>query len=247
MTSGFLWHIRPSDTGRQLVLFPFLGGFGASFNQLVNRLSGDWDVWAVNPPGHGPSSAAPVHCVGELVRGYVESLQGVLAPDAVFFGHSMGGIIAHHVLAAVSVDPAFANRRPTHLVLSATVAPGQLVVNGLDALPEAELLDHLRTFAVIPDEVANDRSMIDLFLPAFRADYRVLQDARTVPVPTLDVPSTLILGELDTQTPPGTCAAWQQHFDEPIQIRVLKGEGHMFVTSAFEAVDHILNDVAAAA
>ena len=247
MTADSLWNIRPSATGRQLVLFPFLGGFGASFNHLVNQLSGDWDVWSVNPPGHGPSRAALVRQLDQLVRGYVDVLRDVLQPDAVFFGHSMGGIVAHHVLAQVSADPAFAGRRPTHLVLSATVAPGQLSVAGIGNLSDAELLNHLRRFTAIPDEVANDRSMVEIFLPAFRADYHVLQDATSATVPTLDVPSTLILGSLDTQTPAGTSAAWQNHFVGPLQTHVLEGEGHMFITSAFEELDVILNDVAAAA
>ena len=241
------WHIQPSATGRQLVLFPFLGGFGASFNHLAPRLSGDWDVWAVNPPGHGPSTAALVHRLDELVRGHADSLRGVLKPGAVFFGHSMGGIVAHHVLAALTVDPAFSGRIPTHLVLSATVAPRQLLVSGIGNLSDAALLEHLRRFTAIPDEVANDPSMVEIFLPSFRADYHVLEDARTSKVPTLDVPGTLILGALDTQTPAGTSTAWQTHFVGPIQTHVLKGEGHMFITSAFDALDLILNNVAAAA
>ncbi len=44
MIGNTFWNLRPSATGRQLVMFPFLGGFGASYNRLVSELDEDWDI-----------------------------------------------------------------------------------------------------------------------------------------------------------------------------------------------------------
>lgn len=242
-TSSLLWNLRPSSTGRQLVMFPYLGGFGASFNGLVGHLSGDWDVWTVNPPGHGPSPLAAHRRLGPLVDCYLDALHEVLRPGAVFFGHSMGGIVAYHVLLAMAGRPALRDRRPGDLVLSASCAPRDLSIAGLATCSDQELLQHLSGFGAIPVEVAADPALVAYFLPAFRADYQVLEEAKRRPAARLDVSTRLVLGEHDSHTPDGTASAWQDYLARPIRTHVLPGEGHMFVRHAFEPLDAIVNDV----
>ncbi|WP_197034784.1 thioesterase II family protein [Glycomyces sp. NRRL B-16210] len=247
MSTPLLWNLRPSETGRQIVMFPFLGGFGASYNRLVKELSGDWDVWTVNPPGHGPSTEPPYRRLVSLVDRYLTALRDVLRPDAVFFGHSMGGVVAYHVMLAMAARPSFEGRRPTDLVLSACRGPRRLQIAGNATLPERELLERLLAFGAIPAEVAEDRSLIDLFLPAFRADYQVLEDARRMPVATLDVRARLVLGSNDPQAPASSSAEWQEHLAEPIRTHVLDGEEHMFVLSATGKLDRIFAELRDAA
>lgn len=242
-TSSVLWNLRPSATGRQLVMFPYLGGFGASFNGLVGHLSGDWDVWTVNPPGHGPSNMPAHRRLGPLVEGYLDALQEILLPGAVFFGHSMGGIVAYHVLTEMAERPEFRHRRPGDLVLSACCAPCDLSIAGHAASSDQDLLRHLSGFGAIPSEVAGDPALVAYFLPAFRADYEVLEEAKGRPVVRLDVATRLVLGEDDDHTPDGTASAWQDYLTRPLRTEVLPDEGHMFVRHAFEPLDAIVNDV----
>ena len=244
MSASTLWRLRPSDTGRQIVMFPFLGGFGASFNHLVRTLDGDWDVWTVNPPGHGPSTEPPHRRLDGLVDRCLEDLRDVLRPDAVFFGHSMGGVVAYHVLLAMSGHPAFEGRSPLDLVVSAARAPRELQVEGRATLPERELLRQLLNFGAIPAEVAGDRSLIEMFLPAFRADYHVLEEARRRPPAKLGVRTTLVLGGRDPQAPPNSVAGWRDYIAEPIRVHVLDGAEHMFVLHAPERLVPILDDFA---
>lgn len=241
MTASLLWNLRPSTTGRQIILFPFLGGFGASFNRLVRELSGDWDIWTANPPGHGPSGEPCQPRLRGLVEDYLAALGRVLRPDAVFFGHSMGAIVAYHVLSCLDEDPFLSWRRPTDLVLSASAAPRDVQVAGCSSLPEQQLLEHLRSFGALPDEVLRDRSLVELFLPAFRADYRVLAEARLIPPRPLDVRTQLVLGEDDPHTPPGTEQAWQGYVADPLLTHVVPGAGHMYVLHDSAPLDRILN------
>lgn len=243
MSTPLLWNLRPSETGRQIVMFPYLGGFGASYNGLVRELSGDWDVWTVNPPGHGPSTEPPYQRLVSLVDRYLAALREVLKPDAVFFGHSMGGVVAYHVLLAMAARPSFADRRPTDLVLSACRGPRWLQIAGNADLPEAELLRRLVAFGAIPTEVAEDRSLIELFLPAFRADYRVLEDVLRMPPAILDVRTRLVLGEDDPQAPASAADEWRECIAGPIRTCTLDGAGHMFVLDAVERVDRLLADL----
>lgn len=243
MSSGVLWHPRESSDGRQIILFPFLGGFGASFNGLVERLGDDWDVWTVNPPGHGPSVLPAMNSLDELIDLYLDELDGVLRPGALLFGHSMGAVVAYHALLRMSGRPEFDRRRPTDLVLSASAAPSELPVVGFANLPEPELMRHLQSFGTFPAEVVRDRSMMDLFLPAFRADYEVLEEIRRRPLTRLDVPAHLVLGERDSQTPPGTPQAWQEYLVRPLRHHHLDRAEHMFVLDEPESVVRVLEEL----
>ncbi|RPF22276.1 thioesterase II family protein [Myceligenerans xiligouense] len=247
MSTSVLWNSRPSDVGRQIVMFPFLGGFGASFNGLTGTLEEDWDVWTVNPPGHGSSTLPPVHRLDDLVDLYLGNLRDVLKPGAVFFGHSMGSVVAYHVLLAMAADAGFAGRRPTDLVLSASAAPRHLPVQGYGALPEDELIRHLRSFGTFPEEVVQDADLMAMLVPAFRADYQVLEDARRRPVTLLDVRTRLILGALDSQTPAGSTEAWQDYLAAPIRHHLLADQGHMYVLDAPARVGRILDELSGAA
>ncbi|MDO5684358.1 MAG: alpha/beta fold hydrolase [Propionibacteriaceae bacterium] len=211
-----------------------MGGYGASFNRLLGSLQGDWDVWTVNPPGHGPSLTTPEERLDDLIAHYRACLGPIFRPDAVFFGHSMGAVVAYHVAAALADDPLFAGRAPSLLVLAASAAPRDLAVAGCADLDDDALLEHLRRFGAIPDAVAAERSLLDLFLPSFRADYRILDQARVLPPVPLDVPAWLVLGSEDPHTPAGTPWAWADYLaDEPL-THVIPGAGHMFVVDPVE-------------
>ncbi|GAB3166452.1 surfactin biosynthesis thioesterase SrfAD [Myceligenerans halotolerans] len=243
MSSSVLWNLRASETGRQIVMFPFLGGFGASFNALIATLEEDWDVWTVNPPGHGSSALPPVHRLDDLVDLYLGNLRDVLKPGAVFFGHSMGSVVAYHVLLAMAADAGFDGRRPSDLVLSASAAPRHLPVQGYGALPEEDLIRHLRSFGTFPEAVARDKGLMAMFVPAFRADYHVLEEVRRRPATPLHIRTRLILGGLDSQTPAGSAEAWQDYLATPIRHHLLAGQEHMYVVDAPAQVGRILDDL----
>lgn len=243
MSTSMLWNLRPSDTGRQIVMFPFLGGFGASFNALIETLEEDWDVWTVNPPGHGSSAHPPVCRLDDLVGLYLKNLREVLKPGSVFFGHSMGSVVAYHVLLAMAADAGFDGRRPGDLVLSASAAPPHLPVQGYGALPDDDLIRHLRSFGTFPEEVVRDKNLMAMFVPAFRADYQVLEEARRRPVTQLDIRTQLILGGRDTQTPLNSAKEWQAYLATPIRHHLLAEQGHMYVLDGPAPVGRILDEL----
>jgi external thioesterase TEII len=243
MNTPMLWNLRPSDAGRQIVMFPFLGGFGASFNALIDTLQEDWDVWTVNPPGHGSSTHPPVSRLDDLVDLYLENLHRVLKPGSVFFGHSMGSVVAYYVLLAMATDAGFDGRRPSDLVLSASAAPRYLPVQGYRAMPEEDLIRHLRSFGTFPEEVARDKDLMAMFVPAFRADYHVLEEARRRPVTQLDIRTRLILGGRDPQAPVNSTAAWQAYLATPIRHHLLAEQGHMYVLDSPAQVGRILDEL----
>lgn len=241
MKDSTFWNRRPSATGRQLIMFPFLGGFGASYNQLIADLEGDWDIWTVNPPGHGPSRQPLSTNLDSLLTHYLTDLESILKPNAVFFGHSMGSVVAYYLLISMSEHPKFSHRMPHDLVLSGSCAPRYLPVTGSTELSDRDLVSHLMSFGGIPEEIAQDKSLIDMFLPSFRADYQVLEQAKMRPVGKLEVHPYLVFGGRDPQIPTDTPAAWQEYFSLPVKTHVLAEAEHMFVLHSTAELNRILN------
>ena len=75
-----------------------------------------------------------------LVAAYVEEVTALLRPDAVLFGHSMGAVVAYHVLRALRERPRAAGRLPRTLVLSASCAPQHVPAEGYADLSDSALL-----------------------------------------------------------------------------------------------------------
>ena len=201
----------------------------------------EWDT--ANPPGHGPSPVPPLTDLASLRTHYLDALRDILKPDAVFCGHSMGSVVAYHLLACMHRLPAFADRMPSDLVLSGSCAPHHLPMAGKADLADTDLVLHLASFGAIPDEVVKDKSLMDLFVPAFRADYKVLEEMRTTPTENLPIRARLVFGGRDPQIPEDTPAAWQKYFASPVKTHVLEREEHMFVLHTTEALNQILNRI----
>ena len=245
MTTATFWNPRPSANGRQIVFFPYLGGFGAAFNQLVGRLGDGWDVWTANPPGHGPSRLPLLDRLPALVEHYLRELPAVLRPGAVLYGHSMGGVVAWCVARAIELEGRLP--LPSELVLSASRAPRDHGAIDWSHAGGPELRRHMLDFGAIPPLIADDPELLDSFLPVFRADYAVLEEARDVEPAPLGVPARLLLGELDHYTTADAANSWADYLRRPPLVHTLPGAGHMFVQDRPEAIARILEGVLATA
>ncbi|RCK09747.1 hypothetical protein DT075_33400 [Bacillus licheniformis] len=55
----------------QLICFPFAGGYSASFRPLHEHLKTDFDMLAIEPPGHGTNRMALVDNLEKLADLYI--------------------------------------------------------------------------------------------------------------------------------------------------------------------------------
>lgn len=81
-----------------MILLHMAGGGSVVFGPLLSRLSRYFSVVAPDLPGHGQSD--PVKLDVPLLEAYarwsLDFLDGLGVKDAVFAGHSMGGMVAMH-------------------------------------------------------------------------------------------------------------------------------------------------------
>jgi surfactin synthase thioesterase subunit len=211
-----------------LVCIPPAGGGASAFAAWTASLPQWIDVCAVAAPGREARiGEPPVRSIAEIAEPVCAEVAGLGLPVAVL-GHSLGswiGLELVRLLRAVAVPvvrffPVAA--RPPH-------AGGRLKL-GEDP---AALVAYLRELGGTPEDVLRDRALLELVLPALRADL-ALAAAHPATVAPVDVPSTIVCGADDSGVPVGLAERWRELVGECEQL-VFPG-GHFVLHSARDAV-----------
>jgi medium-chain acyl-[acyl-carrier-protein] hydrolase len=212
----------------KLVCLPFAGGSSAPFYRWRSRLP-DWiELAPVSLPGHdGRLHEPPFTDLRKLVAVLVDDIQTALDQPFVLLGHSMGAWLAFEMARELRRRGALL---PELLVVSASRAP-HLRSDGppIYQLPESELLEALtQSYGGIPTEVSSSRELLQLLLPALRADLQMIETHRYAEELPLDVEILALGGIDDAAVSPAQLEGWRRHATRACSVRLLPG-GHFFL------------------
>ena len=204
-----------------LVVFPHAGGSAAAYRDLTRRLQGDFDVHCIELPGHGRLRQQPfLQDMPQIVEFALERTRAVSPQPAAFFGHSMGAWVAFLVAGQMT------EAAPRHLFVSAARPPHLGVHRKLLRADPDEFVRELQRLGGVPPELLADRDALDLFLPALRADLRLLEPFQPPRARPLDVPITVLRATGDDITD-GDAAAWSDTTSAACRVHTLPGS-HFF-------------------
>ncbi|MEV6173549.1 alpha/beta fold hydrolase [Streptomyces sp. NPDC051954] len=232
-----------SGKGPLLVCFPHAGGSATAYVPLARALPADFDVVSVQYPGRQDRYRdAPFTALAPLVEAVAEELAPELAADRgrpyALFGHSMGAIIAFETarLLAGRELPV-----PQRLFLSGRGAPVPRI-SAQDRLygdyDDADVLAEVRRLGGTDQAMLDDPEMLEIVLPALRADYRALGTYRWDGGEPLAAATTVLVGDSDPMVTVQEAQSWREHTSGDFALKVFSG-GHFYL------VDH-LGGVAAA-
>lgn len=219
---------KAPDAACRLVLFPHAGGGAAGYYRLA-KLMPEWlEVVAVVPPGREARMREPfLEQISDMAQGAIDALADLPDRPQVFFGHSMGAIIAFeatHMLAGGKKGA------PRHLFLSGRRAPGP--VQGetpLSGLPAEGFVDAISSrYGGIPRQVMDDKELLNLFLPVIRADIAAIERYACPARPPLNVTITLIGGMADPQCSDAAWAGWRNTTTREVEHLRFAGD-HFFL------------------
>ncbi|MER8014049.1 thioesterase II family protein [Streptomyces griseoluteus] len=228
---------RPPTTPpeRHLYCFPHSGGLPAEYIRWGQYLSGT-QVYGVCLPGRGGRIAEPpLTDLDTVVHALLAETRFVAPYD--LFGHSLGALVAYQTtreLAARGLP------LPERLIVSAFPAP-HLPRHGarLSGLPDAELIAVLNErYGGIPPQVAADPELLAVLLPAFRADFALLENHRHRESGPLPVPLVVLGGAADGITA-DQLDAWDRHSTAPVRRHTFQG-GHFYFRDDMASVAAVL-------
>jgi medium-chain acyl-[acyl-carrier-protein] hydrolase len=223
--------VRPS---LRLYAFPFAGGTGAFYHSWARQLPPQVELCGILLPGRHGRLKEPLYTrMGELVETLAHIVSAQDDVPFLFFGHSMGAVLAFELAHHLRQTDGMA---PCHLIVSGHRAP-QLPNPRPDIfrLPTDRFIEALKLFNGTPAQLLEDRELMELLLPALRADFEMLSQLVYVERGPLPFPITAFGGLLDSEAQEDEIHAWSAHTNKTFEAAFFEG-GHFFVSECLPEV-----------
>jgi len=210
----------------RLVCVPYAGGAASLFHAWGPALPHDVELQAVQLPARQDRrrehAMTRVTAIVDVLAGAMTALPPV--PTAIF-GHSFGALVGFELARRLSADGA----PPFCLIASARRAPHlPLAHPPLHKLPDTDFFAGMNRYCGTPWDRLRDPDLVELALPALRADFEAIEtftyDARG----PLDVSTVVLRGRRDTTMPLESALAWGEVVSREIRLHEIDA-GHFFV------------------
>jgi len=219
---------QPNPQARlRLFCFPYAGGGASIYAPWSRLLPPEIEIAAVQLPGRESRiGERAISDLGELTAAMGAALAPFMDRPFAFFGHSNGGLMAFALTRLLRRE---GRTLPLRLIASGRPAP-QVTLDAPTTydLPEAEFHDTLRRFAGTPEEVLQNREIMELITPMLRADFQLGEAYAYTPEPPLSIPLAAYGGVQDLEVPGWSIEAWRDQAAGEFRSVMFPG-GHFFI------------------
>jgi medium-chain acyl-[acyl-carrier-protein] hydrolase len=214
----------------RLFCFPYAGGAAIAFRGWPDGLPASLEVWAVQLPGRGARMReSPYRQFTPLLTDLSAAIIPFLDIPFVFFGHSLGALIAFELSRLFTGQ---SGRSFVRLIVSGCKAPHLLDQNqGVSKLPDPEFVEKLRMLDGTPREVLENKELLQIFLPTIRADYSVFESYFLTNDQAQDTEFSIYGGRQDPEINADELEAWKIYTKAPGELKMFQG-GHFFLQSS---------------
>nr|WP_277628435.1 alpha/beta fold hydrolase [Arsenicicoccus dermatophilus] len=213
--------------GSSVVLFPYAGGAPRAYQHVAGHLR-DHRVDAVTYPGRDhlldTGEASSIQTLARQVADEVLSRPDADDSTVLLVGHSLGAFVAYETALALA-----GAERHSRVVL---VASGQNppLPRGTVPVPcpmtDTEIVADIVRQNPASRQVWADEALRDFFLPAVRADYRLLREYRPSGGAVEEV--HLVVADDDTEVDHSVVGRWQEFSHRALRVTRVSG-GHMYL------------------
>ncbi|WP_329791958.1 thioesterase domain-containing protein [Lentzea sp. DG1S-22] len=224
----------------RVVCFPHSGGSARSFAAWAEYVPPHTELVGVQYPGRGDRFAeAPAHDVRQMAAGIATELLRGDTGKLVFFGHSLGALVAYET--AVMLRDAGAP--PQLLMVSGSPAPHRAGGGTTHQLDDEALWATVCALGGVEPAVADDPELRDILLPTLRADIRASElYAPKAVTPALSCPIRCYHGVGDPLVDRAELGQWSAYTTARFSVRSRDGAHfHVWVDPA-ELVADVLED-----
>jgi medium-chain acyl-[acyl-carrier-protein] hydrolase len=232
---------RISGPAFRLFCLPYAGGGAAGYAQWPAAFGRDVEVCPIELPGRQTRwRERPFTRVGSLATALREALADDLDVPYALFGHSMGALLAFELARTLRREGA---PGPRVLFVSGAPAPQlpRLQPNTHDQ-PDSAVLDRLRAMGGVAEQLCAEPELVELLLPAIRADFEVCETYEHRDEPPFSFPIVAFTGTEDGEAPPERMVPWSEQTTGPFERHLLPGD-HFFPHSAQAALLEVVRSV----
>lgn len=226
----------------RLYCFSHAGGSATDFRPWRRLFDTSFEICAIELPGRGARRPEePRHHLAELAGELGRAIAAEACMPFAFFGHSLGGLLAFETARYCQLNGL---ATPVHLFASGCAAPQHRNLSrGISDMPTAELITVLKDYNRTPPEVLANAELMEIVLPAIRADFAMAEKYVYIPASPLPMPITVLAGTQDKGMSPAQAEAWARETTAQCRVQFFEG-GHFFLDDHLPAVSEcILSDL----
>jgi len=232
------WYVCPHPNPgaeTRLFFFPYAGGGPSVFSQWLIELPNYLEGTIAHYPGRGSRyQEPPIKSLTILVERLYQAIQPLLDKPFVFYGHSLGGLVAFELILRLRKNNL---PQPAILFVSACESPHLYDPHPLiHKLPDAEFIKALQDLNGTPSELLQHADLMTLLLPMLRADFEAIENYRHEPgEPLLHIPIIAFGGLDDRRVSREHLEGWALHTRSRFEIKYFPGD-HFFINIAREPI-----------
>lgn len=223
----------------RLFCFPYAGGGALVFREWADILPLSVEVCPVQLPGRGGRlKETPINGLPQLVEVASKALLPYFDKPMAFFGHSMGGLLSFEIARRLRKEH---DIKLLHLFVSGSRAPQLPDPNPpIHMLPNEAFIEELNSLNGTPADVLQNPELMQLMLPALRADFAITETYTYQPDSPLGCDLIAFGGLQDKEVSQGEIEAWREQTNGLFTLKMLPGD-HFFLNSARSLLLRILS------
>ncbi|CAM3145832.1 thioesterase II family protein [Janthinobacterium lividum] len=231
-------HIEAGATAK-LFCFPYAGAGTTSYHAFCKALPAHIIPFVAKLPGRETTrNQAPLTDIHDIVQQLTRAIRPCLgAEPVVFWGHSMGALVAFEVARLLGADLG-----PRQLIVSGHAAPHIPAPPrpiSVDEMNDAHFVRMLESYNGMPSAILENSDLLKLILPQLRADFLALDCYRYVPGARLECDILCINGESDRLVKREQVLAWREETRGSFSCEWLPGS-HFFINENRAALVRII-------
>ncbi|WP_027944400.1 thioesterase II family protein [Amycolatopsis taiwanensis] len=239
---GDLWFRRfepAPDAQVRLVCLPHAGGSASFYLPMARALGPAVEVLSAQYPGRQDRHHEP--CIRDLGV-LADELFAALGPWAdrplAIFGHSMGAALGFELARRIETAGA---AELVRLFASGRPAPSVQRNENVHQRDDDGLLAELKALSGTDSRVLDDEELMEMALPAIRADYEAVETYRYADGPKLRCQVTVLAGDDDPVAPLDEVRQWRAYTEAELDFHIFPG-GHFFLADHQDAVIGLIRD-----
>lgn len=230
------WCLYPARRGLarvRLLCFPHAGGAASVFYEW-GALLPEWvELVAVQMPGRATRlSEAPLLSIAALAEGAWNGLAPLLDRPYALLGHSLGSLVAFEFARLAQSRQCAA---PAVLMALGCPPPHLLGSARTYDLPTTKLIKEMQRLGAASSALLHSPQMLELVLPALRADLEAYETYQFTDAPALRCPIQAWAGVTDASLAPAALGDWAVHTTAAFSAVFFAG-GHFFLEEDRAAV-----------
>lgn len=223
-----------------LVCFHFAGGSAQSFLPWKRFCTGVCDLVVAELPGRGRRYGESFFSsMTEAAANFADAYGELSNKHCVFFGHSLGALLAFETARELSARGIASPRR---LLVSARAGPDWYPASvGLPELTDTALMKYLRELRGTPQAVLENSGFMQMMMPIIRADLELIYRYEHSPGASLSIPVDVIGAIKDEFVSFESLLRWREATTGDFRLQMVEG-GHFTLLAKPDNVYDILNE-----